>query len=540
MLRNKTVIPLFTTWIYIMKSQILTKSEKNGARYPRSSSPKGDYRNPIKRILVWIVSTLLLTGILAFTVLLVWAFASRNMPALEIWHTASLSTEFTARDATPKSTLQDYLDQEERLFSELEENVYDRVAPTDDLKFNRYRAGGPQDPGSWETNWNRTFELVPENIQGGALLLHGLTDSPYSLRKIGEILHAKGFYVLGLRLPAHGTIPGALTKVRWEDWVAASRIGARHVHERIGSDLPFVIAGYSNGGALAVKYSLDALSDPSLPSPDRLLLFSPEIGISSFASIANSHKLLSFLPYFAKFKWLSIEPEYDPFKYNSFPKNAAQQAHEITEVLQRQVEEALTAGKFADFPTVLTFLSWIDATVDTSATIHRLYSRLENEGSELVVFDVNHFDQLEPFLPEANRAPLVRLEARSDLPYRLTIITNVDRGSERMTRRTKAPLSSEIDSTALALAWPPGVYSLTHVAVPFSPDDPVYGSNENVNSFYHGLPLGRLQPRGETHLLTAPLSQLMRLRYNPFFGYIEQRIVMEIDHAMGGSKRENP
>ena len=231
MLRNKTVIPLFTTWVYMMKSQILTKSDKNGARYPRSSSPRGDYRNPIKRILVWIVSTLLLTGILAFTVLLVWAFASRNMPALEIWHTASLSTEFTARDAAPKSTLQDYLDQEERLFSELKEIVYDRVAPTDDLKFNRYRAGGPQDPGSWEANWNRTFELVPENIQGGALLLHGLTDSPYSLRRIGEILHARGFYVLGLRLPAHGTIPGALTKVRWEDWVAASRIGARHVHE---------------------------------------------------------------------------------------------------------------------------------------------------------------------------------------------------------------------------------------------------------------------------------------------------------------------
>jgi alpha-beta hydrolase superfamily lysophospholipase len=523
-----------------MKSQTLTKLDRNGSRHPRSFSPREDYRNPIKRILVWIVTTLLLTGILAFTVLLVWAFESRNMPALDIWHTASLSTEFTARDATSKSSLQDYLDREERLFSELEEKVYDRVESTDGLKFCRYLTGGPQNSGGWETNWNRTFELVPEHIQGGALLLHGLTDSPYSLRRIGKILHAKGFYVLGLRLPAHGTIPGALTKVRWEDWVAASRIGARHVHERIGSNQPFVIAGYSNGGALAVKYSLDALSDPDLPSPDRLLLFSPEIGISPLALISNSHKLLSFLPYFAKFKWLSIRPEYDPFKYNSFPKNAAQQAHDITEVLNRQVEDVRAAGRFAGFPTVLTFLSWIDDTVDTSATIHRLYDRLENEGSELVVFDVNCFDQLAPFLPTADRAPLVRFEARSDLPYRLTVITNAARSSERMTRRTKAPRSSAIDSTALNVAWPPGVYSLTHVAVPFSPEDPVYGANENVNHFYHGLPLGRMQPRGETHLLTAPLSQLMRLRYNPFFGYLEQRVVMEIDHTMGRDKRENP
>jgi hypothetical protein len=38
------------------------------------------------------------------------------------------------------------------------------------------------------------------------------------------------------------------------------------------------------------------------------------------ARIANAHELLSFLTYFAQFKWLSIEPEYDPFKYNSFPK----------------------------------------------------------------------------------------------------------------------------------------------------------------------------------------------------------------------------
>ncbi len=462
------------------------------------------------------------------------------MPALNIWHTASLSAEFTARDATSKSALQDYLDQEERLFSELKKNIYDLVAPTDDQKFCRYRTGGPQDPGRWETNWNRTFELVPENIQGGALLLHGLTDSPYSLRKIGEILHAKGFYVLGLRLPAHGTIPGALTKVHWEDWVAASRIGARHVRKRIGSDLPFVIAGYSNGGALAVKYSLDALSDPGLPRPDQLLLFSPEIGISPLALISNSHKLLSFLPYFAKFKWLSIEPEYDPFKYNSFPKNAAQQAYEITKRLQGQIEEARASGSFADFPTVLTFLSWIDATMDTSATIHRLYEQLENEGSELVIFDVNRFDQLEPFLPAENRASLVRLEARSDLPYRLTIITNVDRGSNHMIQRTKAPRWSEIDSTILALTWPPGVYSLTHVAVPFSPDDPLYGSNENDDGFYQGLPLGRLQPRGETHLLTAPLSQLMRLRYNPFFGYLEERVVMEIGHELLEGKRETP
>jgi hypothetical protein len=40
---------------------------------------------------------------------------------------------------------------------------------------------------------------------------------------------------------------------------------------------------------------------------------------------------------------------------------------------------------------VLTFLSWVDATVETSATIDRLYGQLENRGNELVIFDVNRF-----------------------------------------------------------------------------------------------------------------------------------------------------
>ena len=241
----------------------------------------------VRRIFGWIMRTAAVAGLLAITVLLVWAFESRNMPDLRIWHTVPLTSEFTANEATPQSTLQDYLDQEERLFRELRVKIYDRLVPTAEMTFNRYRAGGLQDPQQLPRNWNRTFELVPENIQGGALLLHGLTDSPYSLRRIGEIFLGKGFYVLGLRLPGHGTIPGALTGVNWKDWVAASRIAARHVRERIGPDKPFVIAGYSNGGALTIKYSLDALSDPGLPPADRLLLFSPEIGITPFSAICQ-------------------------------------------------------------------------------------------------------------------------------------------------------------------------------------------------------------------------------------------------------------
>lgn len=485
----------------------------------------------MKRIIGLAAKAIVLAVLLALAGLLAWAYQSRSMPALAIWHTTVLENEFSARDATPQTTLREYLDREDLLFAELDRKIYQRVEGEDDWFYSRYRTGSPQDPRWPARDWNRTYELEPADIRAGALLMHGLTDSPYSLHRVAEVLQSRGFYVLGLRLPGHGTIPGALTEVSWEDWVAASQIGARHVRERIGPDLPFVVVGYSNGGGLSVKYALDALTDRDLPLPNRLLLFSPEIGIDRLAGIANTHKLLSFLPYFAKFKWLSILPEYDPFKYNSFPKNAAQEAWEVTAALQADIEEARKGNRFKDFPDVLTFLSWTDSTVSTAETIDRLYGQLENDGSELIIFDVNRFDQISEFIPAANASPLERLEARADLPYRLTVVTNVASDSRQVAQRSKGSHSDTIVMEPLPMEWPRSVYSLSHVAVPFAADDPVYGNGEGASGNYAGLPLGALQPRGETRLLTASLSQLMRLRHNPFFGYVEDRINKEIDAA---------
>jgi hypothetical protein len=263
------------------------------------------------------------------------------------------------------------------------------------------------------------------------------------------------------------------------------------------------------------------------------MLFSPEIGIMPVANISKYLKLLSFLPFFEQSKWESIEPEYDPFKYNSFPLNAAQQAYDLTAVVQSQVDQLREEGQFAEFPLTLTFLSWIDATVETSATIDQLYGKLENERSELVIFDINRLDRLSSFFPKAQKSPQDLLESSSDLPYILTVITNTSKDSRQVASRTRPTRSANVHSEELSLEWPLSVYSLSHVAIPFSPDDPVYGSGGNAGGTYHGLPLGSLEPRGETHLLTAGLSGLMRIRHNPFFKYLEDRIVMEINDITG-------
>ena len=71
--------------------------------------------------------------------------------------------------------------------------------------------------------------------------------------------------------------------------------------------------------------------------------------------------------------------------------------------------------------------------------------------------------------------------------------------------------------------------SLSHVALPFPPDDPVYGESpvqDNDQVF-----LGNLAIKGERGLLKIPGEWLLRLRYNPFFDYMQMRIVEWLNEA---------
>jgi hypothetical protein len=72
------------------------------------------------------------------------------------------------------------------------------------------------------------------------------------------------------------------------------------------------------------------------------------------------------------------------------------------------------------------------------------------------------------------------------------------------------------------------VLSVGHVALPFPDDDPVYGlapKNDGGPEF----PLGALTVRGEAGTLVVPLGNLARLRSNPFFSVIRDRIVASVE-----------
>ena len=461
------------------------------------------------------------------TIFVLGAFDARRMPDLELWHTEILKSEFTADESKNSMTFQSYLENEEQLFQELRRKISDNVPDTAEYQLSRYFPNGFNNPGTFPTNWNRSFERIPSQIRGGAILLHGLTDSPYSLRKAAEILVSQNFYVLGLRLPGHGTIPAAIDAVNWQDWLAAVHIGVRQVIRQVGDQKPFFMVGYSNGAALAIKYTLDALEDASLAVPDQLVLFSPAVAITPLAVFADWHKYISFVPFFEKFKWTSIELEYDPYKYISFPKNAGKQTHLLTRAVQSQIKTLKREGKLSRFPPALTFQSLVDGTVRTSGITDDFYNNLASPNQELVFFDINRSAVIRTFLKSDHRNIIQRLEKKDQLPFDLTIVTNVSDDSSQVIARTRKAKTNEITEIPLGLGWPAGIFSLSHIAVPFPPDDLIYGSVRR-SSPESGMNLGTMEPRGERGVLRVSLNHFMRLRYNPFFPYIETRMVENI------------
>jgi len=84
--------------------------------------------------------------------------------------------------------------------------------------------------------------------KGVVVLLHGLTDSPFSLRHVATLYRDRGFAVVAIRMPGHGTVPAGLTHVPWEDWSAATELAVREARRRVPAPVPLPGVGLLNGG----------------------------------------------------------------------------------------------------------------------------------------------------------------------------------------------------------------------------------------------------------------------------------------------------
>jgi alpha-beta hydrolase superfamily lysophospholipase len=480
----------------------------------------------LARLVKWLV---LLIVIVLVTAVALRTYDIQRGPSLELWHT--FVPHELSRQQLRKADWATYIAAENAAFDEVRANVTDKVPPEVRVPSNRYFKGSPIYPGGFAQDWNRSYILEPEGTPRGAVvLLHGLTDSPYSLRHVARLYRDRGFVVVAIRMPGHGTVPSGLTHVDWEDWSEATRLAVREARRRVAAPLPLHIVGFSNGGALAMKYALDGLDDKELARPDRVILLAPMIGITELSRFAGVFGWPAIFPAFSKAAWLGILPEFNPFKYNSFPVNGARQSSLLTRDLRAHIAREESAGNLERLPPILTFQSLVDFTVSTRAIVTGLYARLPNNGSELVLFDLNRSVKFGPLLRSGSDLRLDRILPAPPRRFRSTVITNTGPESRQVVERVTEAGATVEKTRTLDLEFPLEVFSLSHLALPFPMNDSLYGMRpDNTDEF--GVNLGGVAVRGERGALIVSLDSLTRLSSNPFFPYMAERIAGVIPDA---------
>ena len=103
----------------------------------------------------------------------------------------------------------------------------------------------------------------------GALVLHGFTGCPQSMRGLANVFAAAGFAVELPLLPGHGTSVDDMVETDWSDWSAAAEAAYTELAARCER---VVVAGLSMGGTLALWLAT------RYPEIAGLVLVNPAVG----------------------------------------------------------------------------------------------------------------------------------------------------------------------------------------------------------------------------------------------------------------------
>jgi esterase/lipase len=493
-----------------------------------------------------------LLGILAAALFgAVWTLNDR--PELEPWHRTKLNSEY--HQQLGFKGFDEYLQLEQNLFSELDSltQAWTFQQTHFNSAINRFDSHSLSSPERARRNWNRSYEWRNEHAEFGIILLHGMSDSPYSLSHFAQHLKPKA-HILGLRLPGHGTLPSGLTTITWPDLASAVNLATKHMKQQLNGK-PLYVIGFSTGAALALNHELENIDQAKDTDYQAMIMLSPAIGLKPIAAFAKWQASLGQVLGQDKLMWNSIENEYDPYKYQSFAVNAGDVVYQLS-LRNRQLLEGFSAEQKAALPQTLVFQSVVDDTVSTQAVIEHLYLKLSkdkanNQGErdtqiqhELVLFDVNRAQGYQQWLlydPLTALNSLMYAQAeglnvalQAQLNFQLTIVENTRQATEpkmfysKVQARRVSTLNSKVDKVqALDLSWPRGVHSLSHVALPYpandtvygvkqiSADDPIDGSEINIGGHIH---------LGERRIFSIPAEDMLRQKWNPFYGYMLSRI----------------
>ena len=94
--------------------------------------------------------------------LVIYIHLVRSGPPLELWHTTELTEEFTVDRADEIRTFADYRRLEQRLFAQMDREVYAHTQTGPTFELARYSTGSAVDLRGHNPDWNQSFELVAD------------------------------------------------------------------------------------------------------------------------------------------------------------------------------------------------------------------------------------------------------------------------------------------------------------------------------------------------------------------------------------------
>lgn len=227
---------------------------------------------------------------------------------------------------------------------------------------------------------NSPFELSPSQPSTtGVLLIHGLFDSPFMLRDIGNDLQQEGLLVRSVLLPGHGTVPGALLNLNYQDWLRTVTYGIQSIKKEVKK---LFIVGFSTGATLALHYLKDHRDI------DGIIMIAPALKtVSHLTSI--SHWFVAAGKLWERAAWLHKEPEINYVKYQSVTYNSVYQVYQLMQSIQSISQEAL-----ANCPLFMAG-ALHDRVIDTRASID-FFNKLTNPNNRLLIYTNGPFQTSDP------------------------------------------------------------------------------------------------------------------------------------------------
>ncbi len=169
------------------------------------------------------------------------------------------------------------------------------------------------------------YQLGRADSKRAILLIHGLMETPFLMRDIGEHFAAQDYLVRAVLLPGHATSPGDLLNIKRQAWQQACDYAIRDLCQNVDE---LYLCGYSTGALLALLAAYQPLHDKI----KGLLLFAPAIEIAHYPPhLVNLMRAGARL--IPRLRWLKRGQENDFARYCSLPINAAYEVYQLSREL---------------------------------------------------------------------------------------------------------------------------------------------------------------------------------------------------------------